>query len=80
MRTLHEQYAELEAEQKEQERQAEQARKVKARQEARAAEVMASQKNTGKQKKRKDRGDFDGVEIKREGQFQFSSSITREIL
>ena len=68
MRTLHEQYAELEAEQKEQERQAEQARKVKARQEARAAEVMASQKNTGKQKKRKDRGDFDGVEIKREGQ------------
>jgi hypothetical protein len=53
---------------------------VKARQEARAAEVMASQKNTGKQKKRKDRGDFDGVEIKREGQFQFSSSITRGIL
>lgn len=68
MRTLHEQYAELEAEQKEKERQAEQLRKVKARQEARAAETAASQKNIGKPKKRKDRGEFEGIEIKREGE------------
>jgi hypothetical protein len=41
---------------------------VKARQEARAAETAASQKNNGKPKKRKDRGEFEGVEIKREGE------------
>lgn len=67
MRTLHEQYAELEAEQKEKERQAEQARKLKARQDARAAEVAAASQKSGKLKKRK--GDFEGVEIKREGEF-----------
>lgn len=77
MRTLHEQYAELEAEQKEKERQAEQMRKVKARQEARAAEAAASQKNNGKPKKRKDRGEFEGVEIKREGEFMVTFFIRR---
>jgi hypothetical protein len=66
MRTLHEQYAELEAEQKEKERQAEQARKLKARQDARAAETAAPSQRSGKLKKRK--GDFETVEIKREGE------------
>jgi transcriptional adapter 3 len=78
MRTLHEQYGELEAEQKEKERQAEQTRKMKARQEARAAETAASQKNNGKPKKRKDRGEFEGVEIKREGEFIIIPSIWRQ--
>lgn len=80
MRTLHEQYAELEAEQKEKETQAEQARKLKARQDQRAAaEAAAASQKNGKPKKRKDRGEFEGVEIKREGKSPISSILNSSI-
>ena len=66
IRRLHETLREVEADQKERDRQAEQARRAKAKKEA---QNETTTKN-GKAKKRKDRVEvFDNVEVKHEGQY-----------